>query len=449
MTGYDDYREYDEDSANDTDPIKLTQGFSTLEDADWASWSVRQLSEKIAIGTVALQPDFQRNYVWNSERASRYIESLILGFPTPPVFLAEDHDGTWIVIDGHQRLETLFKYMKPLMEQVLPQTVQNLETLRLSQLAVLHSLNGQTVENLKARDRQALWDTNLQVGLLPKTVHPDLKYELFARLNLGSMSLNPQELRNCLYRGRYNNFIKRRSERLEFLQFWNPSRPEPDKRMKHRERLLRFYAMLHRRGQYRTPFRVFLNDEMEAHRNISADDEAKFSEELDIAIKWTKRVFGREAFYRFEMGNSDNHQGRWVRNKMDILADVEMVWFAEVGNQLNVIWDNTSDTDREFLVKSLRRISINVMLQPKFQDALSKDRTRASNLEQRFDAWYRAMNAIIRYPEREIDTTKQIFRRLTTSEICNYCPNRMDMEDAIWNSKGQLVHRYCQRRPPR
>ena len=99
-------------------------------------------------------------------------------------------------------------------------------------------------------------------------------------------------------------------------------------------------------------------------------------------------------------------------------------WFglAEVGNQLDGIWDNVSDMDREFLVKSLRRISINVMLQPKFQDALSKDRTRATNLEQRFDAWYRAMNAIVRYTEREIDTTKELYLKLANSEICKLLP---------------------------
>ena len=447
MAEYEDYRA--EDLDDDIDPLKLPEGFDTLQEAKWARWTVRQISSKFEDGTIDPQPDFQRDYVWNNERASRYIESLLLGFPTPPVFLAEEPDGRWVVIDGHQRLETLFRYMKPLLRDDLPSSIKILQPLRLSQLEVLHDYNGSLIEKLERSKRDSLWQTELQVVLLPKEVDPDMKYSLFARLNLGAVSLNPQELRNCIYRGRYNNFIKQHSEELAFLRLWNPSRPEPDKRMKHRERLLRFYAMLHRRSQYRTPFRVFLNDEMEAHRDFSDEEATRFSEELYKAIKWTKRVFGREAFYRFEMGNPDNHQGRWVRNKMDILADVEMVWFAEVGNQLDTIWDSTNDTDREFLVKALRRISINVMLQPKFQDALSKDRTRASNLEQRFDAWYRAMNSIIRYTEREIDTTKQMYLQLVTSEICNYCPNRMDMEDATWNSKGQLVHRYCQRRPPR
>ena len=83
-----------------------------------------------------------------------------------------------------------------------------LEPLRLNHLEVLQNLNSTLVNKLDISRREELWKTDLQVVLLPKEVDPDMKYSLFARLNLGSMSLNPQELRNCIFRGRYNNFLK-------------------------------------------------------------------------------------------------------------------------------------------------------------------------------------------------------------------------------------------------
>ena len=443
MTGYDDYR--DEDAQDDTAPLKLPVGYESLK-AEWTKWTVEEIRDRISTGEIVLQPDFQREYVWNTERASRYVESLLLRFPTPPIFLAQEQNDQWVVIDGHQRLETLFRYMKPLVRGELPDSIRMQPELRLNHLAVKEDLNGSVITDLPIPERATLWETELQVVLLPKEVAPDLKYELFARLNAGSMSLNPQELRNCIFRGSYNDFIRRKSEELEFLQLWNPSRPEPDKRMKHRERLLRFYAMLHRRSQYRTPFRAFLNDEMEAHRNLSGSERERFSDQLDTAIKWTQRTFGREAFCRFEMGNSDNPQGRWVRNRLDILADVELVWFAEVGGKLDALWDRIAQEERGLFVKSLRRTAIGVMLQPSFQEALSRDRTRASSLDERFRSWNRGMNSFINSPEDHIDATREIYSELRNSELCALCPNRMEMEDAVRNATtGRLAHRYCQR----
>ena len=442
MTGYDETR--DEDAQDDTARLELPEGYDTLK-AEWNRWTVRDIRDAISDGSIDLQPDFQREYVWNGERASRYIESLLLGFPTPPIFLAQEQDDQWVVIDGHQRLETIFRYMKPLVRGKLPVQLRTSPELRLSQLEVLQDLNGTVITALSIEQRRQLWGTELQVVSLPKEVNSDLKYALFARLNAGSMSLNPQELRNCIFRGPYNDFIRRKSEQLEFLQLWNPSRPEPDKRMKHRERLLRFYAMLHRRSQYRTPFRAFLNDEMEAHRTLSMSEDTRFSDEIDIAIRWTKRVFQREAFCRFEMGNSDNPQGKWVRYRLDVLADVELVWFAEVGHELDALWEGMSKGDQDLLVKSLRRTATDVMLQRGFQAALSRDRTRASSLERRFRSWYSAMNRVIDDPGHAMDTTKEIYSQLRNSEICAICPNRMEAEDAIMTSTGKLAHRYCRR----
>ena len=444
MTGYDEYRDEGEDGQGDTASLTLPQGYDSLK-AEWDNWTVRRISDGISDGTIVLQPDFQREYVWNVERASRYIESLLLRFPTPPIFLAQEQSDDWVVIDGHQRLETLFRYMKPLIRGTLPISVRTQPELRLNSLEVLQDLNGSTITDLPISKREELWETELQVVLLPKDVASDLKYALFARLNAGSMSLNPQELRNCIFRGEYNDFIRRKSEDTEFLRLWNPSRPEPDKRMKHRERLLRFYAMLHRRSQYRTPFRVFLNDEMEAHRHFERDERDRFGDELDTAIKWTQRIFGRDAFCRFEMGSADDPQGKWVRYRMDVLADVEMVWFAEVGDKLDELWENLDEGDRDFLVKSLRHTAISVMLQRGFQEALSKDRTRPSSLEEKFGSWYRRMNSFINHPEDGIEEMQTIHSHLRNSEICARCPNRMDMDDTILISEG-LVHRYCRSR---
>ena len=445
MTGYDD--DLDEDARDDLAPLKLPKGYDTLK-AEWDKWTVRQIRDGISGGTIVLQPDFQREYVWNIERASRYVESLLLGFPTPPIFLAQEQNEEWVVIDGHQRLETLFRYMKPLVGGTLPVSVRTQPELRLNQLEVEQGLNGTIITDLPIPKREQLWETELQMVLLPKEVDSDLKYALFARLNAGAMSLNPQELRNCIFRGNYNDFIKQKSEESEFLKLWSPSNPQPDKRMKHRERLLRFYAMLHRKSQYRTPFRVFLNDEMEAHRHLEGSERDRFSDELDTAIKWMQRVFGSEAFFRFEMGNSDNHQGKWVRHRLDVLADVEMAWFSEVGNKLDELWDNVGVEDQDFLVPSLRHMAVGVMLQPKFQDALSKDKTSAANLNQRFDSWYRGMNSFIDGSADEIDRMKEIHSQLRNSEICARCPNRMEMDDAVLVTDG-LVHRYCHRYPRR
>ena len=440
MTGYDDYR--DEDAEDDIEPLKLPEGFDTLK-ADWGKWPIRTLWGKYTDGTIDPEPDFQRHYVWNPERASRYIESLLLGFPTPPLFLAEEADGQWVVIDGHQRLETLFRYMQPLLRNA-PLKVKVLEPLTLSHMEVMPDLNGTQITHLKIEERKRLWATELQVVLLPKEVDSNLKYSLFARLNQGSMSLNPQELRNCLYRGRYNDFISRRSESRDFLSLWGANR-KPDKRMKDRERLLRFYALLHRRNNYTPPFRIFLNEEMQEHRELPDEVSVQFDEELKTAIRWTNRIFGKDAFCRFEMGTSADPAGRWVRSRKDLLFDVQTVSFAEHGQVLEEIWANTSLYDQDFLKYAIRLSAIEVMLDPSFQNILAKDTTRATSIHGRFERWNAAINRIIKDPTQAIGQTQELHDRLSTSNSCSMCPGQLKLEDARLDNNGKLAHRYCRR----
>ncbi len=442
MTDYDEFDDGADADVGFEQPLEIPEEFHTLS-SEWRRMTVRELWSKYTAGELDPQPDYQREYVWNNERASRYIESLLLEFPTPPIFLSEEIDGKWVVIDGHQRLTTLFKYMQPLLRDA-PVNVSLLEPLTLSNLEVLPTLNATRVEALSLDQRERLWNTDVSIVLLPKDVHPDMKYSLFARLNQGSVNLNPQELRNCLYRGAYNDFIRIKSEEREFLDLYRMK--TPDKRMKHRERLLRFYALLHRIGDYRTPFRAFLNDEIETHRNLSREERDRFEEELNHAILWTTRVFSKNAFFRFEIGNADNPDGRWIHRTQDLIADLEMVHFAKFGKALDDIWLMSGEAERDFLILALRRSAINVMISPTFPDLLRIDTTRVTTLRKRFDRWSRAMNGIVTDTASAIKQTQDIHHKFAQSSACVLCPHQLDEAEAVLSKDGQqLAHIYCRR----
>ena len=137
-----------------------------------------------------------------------------------------------------------------------------------------------------------------------------MKFEIFERLNTGSVSLNDQELRNCIYRGGYNDLLKQLSQDNDFLYLL--SLHGPDARMKDVELVLRFAAFYHSTYlNYKPPIRRCLNNEMEKWRLISAKD----AEELKRAFKNTvtiiRSLLEKHAFKRFYKGTENNPNGYW------------------------------------------------------------------------------------------------------------------------------------------
>lgn len=301
--------------------------------------TIRELWGRYTSGALILEPDFQRHYVWDPIKASRYIESLLLKLPTPPIFLSQEKDDTWIVIDGHQRLETIFRFMQPLLKgpsiySGVPVPWRSLSPLSLKCLEVMTDLNSKGVVALLEEDRERLWDTELSIIEIPNTAHHTMKYVLFARLNQGSMSLNSQELRNCLYRGPYNQLIAQLSEDRRLLELWGKN--TPDRRMKDRELVLRFFAFLHRLDKYKPPLRGFLSEEMKANMDGFTAEKAKhYRLQFQTALSWVEMIFGNEAFRQFKTGNENNPVGRWTPRRYDLIYEVEMAGFAQFGDALN------------------------------------------------------------------------------------------------------------------
>lgn len=184
---------------------------------------VRMITDKDLI----LNPEYQRNYVWDNKKASKLVESVILNVPIPVIYVAEDKDSTWSVIDGLQRLNSLKRFFDG--------------KFKLSGLEILYELNKCDFKSLPAKASRMLKNGLLRVVMVAADSNNDIKYDIFMRLNTGAIHLNEQELRNCLYRGEMNTFIQDEAKNTQWLAMLGLK--EPHKRMADRELLLRFLAL--------------------------------------------------------------------------------------------------------------------------------------------------------------------------------------------------------------
>ena len=148
--------------------------------------SIQTLVEQIDDKTLVLAADFQRNYVWDNAKASRLIESLLLNIPIPVCYFAEDETGTYEVVDGHQRLNSIWRFVKG--------------DFPLRGISELRDYQGHRFLKLSSTVQRDLQRRTIRCVVISRESDPDLKFEVFERLNTNAVPLNAQELRNCVYR---------------------------------------------------------------------------------------------------------------------------------------------------------------------------------------------------------------------------------------------------------
>ncbi len=219
--------------------------------------SVEALVSRIRKGRLILQPEFQRDFVWSSSKAGALIESILMRIPLPVIYVSELEDGCWEVVDGQQRLTAIKSFLDGRFPDGRP--------FRLGPLKVRDDLRGNTFSSLTQEEQNAIEDYSLRVIMIQKEADPDLKFEVFERLNSGADKLNDMELRNCIYRGPYNDLLKDLVNNQTLLNIRGDS--APDVRMQDRQLLLRFFAMWRSTHlRYRGPMKQFMNHEMQENR---------------------------------------------------------------------------------------------------------------------------------------------------------------------------------------
>lgn len=207
---------------------------------------------------IDIAPAYQRHFRWQPERQSQLIESIFLGIPIPSLFMATNIDGTWELIDGVQRLSTIIRFCGS------PKTKKKLQidsTLKLEGLTKLSDFNGLTFDVLPRTAQLDFLLKGLKVTTLTDKSDMNVRFDLFERLNTGGVVLSNQEIRSCVYRGKFNDFLKELGKDENFLHSVRLTHTQEVDGTRE-EFVLRFFAFLHNYRKFDHSVIDFLNEFM-------------------------------------------------------------------------------------------------------------------------------------------------------------------------------------------
>jgi len=271
----------------------IVERFSRAQDSlviQAADMSLETIAAMVDAGAIDVQPEYQRRERWSLAAQSALIESFLLNIPVPPVYLAEEDFGTYSVIDGKQRLTAIKRFMR--------------QEFALSKPARFEELNGLHLAELPIDLRNALTiRPYVRVVTLLKQSDPQLKYEVFTRLNTGGVPLQPQEVRNAMYRGKLNDMLIQLSEH-DFLRRQLKIKTKKEDAylsMSDVEYVLRFFTMFDEWKSFSGDYRRSMDRYMDVNRNPALAKLKKLHLLYNGCLERCQALWGDHAFRRFDV----------------------------------------------------------------------------------------------------------------------------------------------------
>jgi len=325
---------------------------------------------------IILNPDYQRNYVWDNKKASLLIESLLLNVPIPSIYVQQADDGKWDVVDGQQRLKSLLRFYEG--------------EFRLTSLEVFDNFNHKYYSQLEPRIQQLLNDKMLRVVVIFPDSNPTIKYDIFARLNRGSVKLTEQELRNCIYRGELNKLVMNLRKYKPFQKDILQLPVDGHKTMMDAELVLRFFALYEafeyneemRKVEfptYKGSMKFFINKYMENNKKISIEKLENLKELFRNAVNLVYSVFGENAFKNIKQNGFDKKLNKAI-------FDIQIVALMKINNNQKLI--EKKDEIIDALINLIKNDN-------QFDDSISKATGNRFKLEYRFTKWLNELHRII------------------------------------------------------
>jgi Protein of unknown function DUF262 len=239
--------------------------------------SVKELISMVADGIIDIAPEYQRQFRWKEDRQSGLIESIFLGIPIPSLFMATNTDGTWELIDGVQRLSSIIHFAgseEAKKRTIIKNKKTNLDPFKLEGLRKLETFNNKLFEQLPKSVQLDFLLKPMKITTLSDKSDLNVRFDLFERLNTGGVALTDQEIRSCVYRGKFNDFLKTLVKSNDFSEVvkLNETKNSDGTR---EEFVLRFFAFYYNYKNFDHSVVDFLNEYMESATKKFEFDENK------------------------------------------------------------------------------------------------------------------------------------------------------------------------------
>ncbi len=346
----------------------ITKPFNpTLINITTKQMSLDTLIKRIQEGEVDLAPDFQRAEVWKPTAKSRLIESLLIRIPLPAFYMDATDEDNWLVVDGLQRLSTLRDFVIK-------------KTMKLRDLEFLTQFQDLTYDGLPRNYQRRIEETQVTVYQIERGTPPEVKFNIFKRINTGGLPLSSQEIRHALNQGPVTSYLKLLADSKEFQQATYEG--VSDSRMAARECVLRFMAFtLTSPETYKAAdFDAFLSDSMGYLNRASESERVQLSKRLIRSLNASREIF-RDAAFR--------------KPKQHTRSPVNKALF-EVWT---VAMDHQSDKRIEQLKASRGKVTEKIVdfmrSSPVFLNAISQGTGDVAKVRLRFGSFRKALETVL------------------------------------------------------
>jgi hypothetical protein len=280
-----------------------------------------------------LKPELQRYYVWEKAEASRFIESILLGLPVPSIFLANTKDDKKLIIDGYQRIMTVFDYVKNGIWK------KDGKVFKLSNTEKINERwRGKSFTELTEQEQRKIRSTTIHAIIFEQKSPNDNDtslYQVFERINTGGRALMPQEIRNCVSQGSFNDLLFELNKNKDWRHLFGK---EEDSRMRDIEFILRFLALdtnfIKENESSSISLKKYLNEFMGSKNSQNDAVIAERRDKFNTVMNFISTNIGENSFYNITSGDETKIRKRFYPTIFDSICPAVAIALERLGSDI-------------------------------------------------------------------------------------------------------------------